>query len=348
MGADLAEKPLPATLVKALESNLDRYAKGAIKLQQSLKELLPNATAARRQLQEKRRQLQRQGQALRLLEDELHQASVREELARELNQPEGKVDLLRACLLLDSHDNPQVDVAHYQQQVQRLANELKRDPQIGKGTAQAVARIRQHLFEQGGFHGSRHDFGNRNNSYLSAVLDDREGLPISLSVLFIEVARKLGLREVFGLPLPGQFMVGWRDDPEGELHIIDPFEGGRERLAGELADELNDGEPLAPEMLEAAGSKAIVMRMINNLLNLARKDEDEGRVKAYLTLQITIEPDNALARLERAQLSHREGQLQQAREDVVWLNQNLPEQTPEHLRAQMRRWLDSLNEPQAR
>lgn len=348
MGSDLAEKPLPTALAKSLETALDQFASGQTGLQQSLQKLLPNASAARRQLQDKRRELQRQTQALRELEQQLHQANIRGEIARELEKPEAKSDLLRACLLLDSHDNPQVDVSHYQQQVQRLANELKADPEVKAGTARAIARIRKHLFEQGGFHGSRHDYGNRNNSYLSAVIDDREGLPISLSVLFLEVAWRLGLREVVGLPLPGQFMVGWRDSAKGALHIIDPFEGGRERSLEELADELNDGEPLLPEMLEAASKKAIVMRMINNLLNLAREDEDQDRLAAYLSLQIALEGDNALARLERAQLRHREGHLEQAREDVLWLNENLPEETPDHLRRQMQRWLESLREPPVR
>ena len=68
------------------------------------------------------------------------------------------------------------------------------------------ASLRKYLFDENGFHGRCRDFDNRANSYLNEVLDDREGLPITLSVIYIELARRIGLN-VVGIGLPGRFVV---------------------------------------------------------------------------------------------------------------------------------------------
>ncbi len=85
-------------------------------------------------------------------------------------------------------------------------------------------------FTERGFHGSRGDYYNRSNSYLSEVIDDREGLPITLSVLYIELARRLGVR-LEGVGLPGHFVV--RHVPaKGEAQLIDVYEGGQPLTQG--------------------------------------------------------------------------------------------------------------------
>ncbi len=79
------------------------------------------------------------------------------------------------------------------------------------------------MFEENGFHGSRGDYYNRANSYLNEVLDDREGLPITLSIVYLELARRIGL-SIEGVGLPGHFVV--RHVPaEGEPQLIDVFDG---------------------------------------------------------------------------------------------------------------------------
>src|SRR5690606_2448324 len=88
-----------------------------------------------------------------------------------------------------------------------------------------LAAMNQYLFVDNGFHGSRTDYYNRANSYLNRVIDDREGLPITLSVLYIELGQRLGLK-LHGVGLPGHFVV--RHVPaEGEPQLIDVFEGGQ-------------------------------------------------------------------------------------------------------------------------
>src|SRR5216684_5716061 len=82
-----------------------------------------------------------------------------------------------------------------------------------------LAALNKYLFTERGFHGSRQDYYNRSNSYLNEVLDDREGIPITLSVLYIELARRVGLK-VVGIPLPGHFVVEFLPE-KGEGKLID-------------------------------------------------------------------------------------------------------------------------------
>ena len=81
------------------------------------------------------------------------------------------------------------------------------------------------LFQDRGFHGSRGDYYSRANSYLNEVLDDREGLPITLSLLYLELGRQVGLKLV-GVALPGHFVVR-HEPPDGVAHLVDVYEGGK-------------------------------------------------------------------------------------------------------------------------
>src|SRR5262249_61070000 len=88
-----------------------------------------------------------------------------------------------------------------------------------------LAALDKFLFTERGFHGSRGDYYNRSNSYLSEVIDDREGIPITLSVLYMELAKRLGVR-VQGVGLTAHFVV--RHTPsKGESQLIDVYEGAR-------------------------------------------------------------------------------------------------------------------------
>src|SRR5207248_8166917 len=84
-----------------------------------------------------------------------------------------------------------------------------------------LAALNDYLFKKRGFHGSRNDYYHRSNSYLNEVIDDREGLPITLSVLYVELARRVGLK-VVGVALPGHFIVK-HVPAKGEEQLIDVF-----------------------------------------------------------------------------------------------------------------------------
>ncbi len=344
IGNDLSEKAIPDALAKKVNTALD--AVGAPDgREKALGQLLHDPSASRRLLLERRRELEKQVATLKDLEKDLHRRAVTRELLAELAKPEDQIDLLRATLLLARHDNAEVDVAQYLQQFGRLVEELKKDPEIRQGTASAVKRLNRFLFEENGFHGSRHDYANKSNSYMSALLDDREGLPITLSVLYLELARRLGVPDVFGVPLPGRFMIGWKDGPEGELRLVDAFEKGKDLAVADAALELTDQGRFQESELKPAAKRDIILRMIRNLLGTALDENSSAdHSLPYLDLTVAIDPDASVERLTRAQVNQRLGDKAAARADVQWLVEHFPESGPEEFRSKLDEWLQSLKE----
>ena len=173
---------------------------------------------------------------------------------------------------------------------------------------------------------------------MNEVLDDREGLPISLSVLYIELASRLGVQGVFGVPLPGKFMVGFRDSPEGELKLLDVFENGKELSVEQAALMLTDSGEFAEDSLTPATKRDILLRMLRNLLGTTFDETRSIRESLpYLDLVLAIDPKAAAERLTRAQLRQRLGQKAAAREDVSWLIDNFPDDGPPELIQQLDR-----------
>ncbi len=345
LGKDLQAPAIPAPIANHIQQAIHRFIEENQDPPQTLNQLLSQPEAARRLLSQRREQLEKQTLALKKLERDLHRSSVTQDLTTELSKPEKDIDLMRASLLLARHDNPEIDVASYLQEFERMVNDLRHDPALRKGTDQAVSRLNRYLFEESGFHGSRHDYANKSNSYMSAVLDDREGLPITLSVLYIELARRLGIKQVDGIPLPGRFMVGWKDGPESELQLIDVFNRGKALTLTEAALEVSEAGHIPEEALQPAKKRDIILRMLRNLMGAAM-DENEfsGSSLPYLDLTVAVNPEAHVERLTRAQVRQRIGDKAAAREDVQWLLEHFPESGPEEFRTRLDEWLQSLRD----
>ena len=138
-------------------------------------------------------ELEKQAARLKSLAAKVHQQRVYDDLQKVLAGPEEKIDLIHAALLLAKLDNEDVDVDAYRGEVERMAK--KAADGLAKDATDEVKlkALNAFFFEKRGFHGSRGDYYNRSNSYLNEVIDDREGLPISLCVLYMDLARRLGV-----------------------------------------------------------------------------------------------------------------------------------------------------------
>lgn len=343
VGPDLSDKPVPENIATGIQKALDAFSTNTGTRRETLNQLLDDPTASRRLLTARRRQLEQQTAALRDLEKDLHRRAITRDLMNELAKPEDKIDLIRATLLLARHDNADVDINLYLQGVSRMVDDLKDDAEIKKGTVAAVQRLNRYLFEENGFHGSRHDYSSKSNSYMNELLDDREGLPITLSVLYMELASRLGVPEVHGIGLPGRFMIGYREGPEGELKLVDVFERGQMLTVEKAAMELTETGGFPEELLEPASKKAIILRMLNNLLGTSLDDPaDSKNTLPYLDLVIALDPDAAVQRITRARMKERLGFRQEAAEDVRWLTEHFPEDGPGEVRGQLLQWLQTL------
>jgi regulator of sirC expression with transglutaminase-like and TPR domain len=203
------------------------------------------------------------------------------------------VDLLRAALTIARLDEEDVEVEAYVKAVERMVDEIKAKLPAEASESQKLAALDDYLFKTQGFHGSRTDYYHRANSYVSRVIDDREGLPITLSLLYMELAARLGVK-VEGVGLPAHFVV--RHVPkESEPQLIDVFDGAT-RLSREQADkkvlELT-GEPATDEHYRAVQPRQMLLRMLQNLLGNAQrgpKGPDREAIQRYTSAMLVLDP----------------------------------------------------------
>ncbi|AZM75739.1 tetratricopeptide repeat protein [Streptomyces sp. KPB2] len=237
-------------------------------------------------------------------------AEVRRRFAEEARSE--RPDLATLCLLVGAEADGALDEAGLdaaQVELDRLAGELPFRPGTPRAWAEA---LRDLLGERYGFHGVAADYQRLESSLLHEVLRRRRGLPILLSVVWLEVARRAGA-PVYGVALPGHFVVGLgaEDAAAGERVLVDPFDGGR-LLGGKDAEVLvagATGAELRPSMLEPAAPLEVVSRVLNNIRAWAAGRPEQSAVGLWaIDLALLLPAHAARLRYERARLLVQRGE----------------------------------------
>ncbi|WP_405899738.1 transglutaminase-like domain-containing protein [Streptomyces sp. NBC_00727] len=234
----------------------------------------------------------------------------REELRRRFAEEARaeRPDLALLCLLVAAEADPELDargIDEAQIELDRLAGLLPYGLRGGHAWASALAEL---LGERYGFEGSTADYQRLESSLLHEVLRRRRGLPILLSVVWIEVARRAGA-PVYGVALPGHFVVGFGDP--GERVLADPFAGGRPLTDqdAELLVTSATGERWEPSALEPAQPLEVVLRVLNNIRAWAAARPEQTPVALWaVELSLLLPSHPARLRYERAQLLVRAGE----------------------------------------
>jgi len=262
-----------------------------------LADLTPDAVArlhtdggpASETLRERAASLDLRAAELRLVAADLHTAAVVQRLVARLDAADGG-DLLRAALEVARLDDEDLDVEEYVGQVDRMAEEIRQSLPAGADDEAKLTALKTYLFADNGFHGSRTDYYHRANSHLSRVIDDREGLPITLSILYMELARRLGVA-VEGVGLPGHFVVRHPAGDDGG-QLIDVFEGAAPMSREQAAERVlaATGGPLQEEHLRAFDARQIIRRVLRNLLGVADEARDREAVLRYLEAIVAVDP----------------------------------------------------------
>ena len=219
-------------------------------------------------------------------------------LARAMKAPGD--DLAAPALAICALEYPSLDPTRYVQELDRMGADVSR--RIRGGTAgipeEAVRAINEYLYDEQGFHGNREQYDDPRNSCLNEVIDRRTGIPISLAVVYIEVARRAGVR-VDGVNFPGHFLLrvpacGSLAASSGEFFIVDPFHGGailnetdcRQLLRQHVGDEATfDAGLLAP-----ATRQQIVTRMLVNLKRLYVRMRSFPQARFVSDLLLAVDP----------------------------------------------------------
>ena len=192
----------------------------------------------------------------------------------------GQMDLEKGAFLLARVSYPDLDPRPYQRRLDELADKIR--PQL-KGVTHPQERLtilNQFLFEDQRFRGNWADYFDPQNSYLNRVLDRKLGIPISLSVLYLLVGHRLGL-SIQGVGIPGHFMVKYKD-AKSEF-FVDVFNSGRFLSRPECVQFMVEaGYPYQVAFLETVGPRAILARMLRNLI-LIYVDRQEETLEKTLT-----------------------------------------------------------------
>ncbi|MGW7077450.1 transglutaminase family protein [Streptomyces sp. NPDC054866] len=234
------------------------------------------------------------------MHEESRTAASRRRFAEEARSERPDLSLL--CLLVSAEADPELgddDIDAAQIELDRLAGQLPYRPGGAREWAAALAEL---LGARCGFMGTPADYQRLESSLLHEVLERRRGLPILLSVVWIEVARRAGA-PVYGVALPGHFVVGF--GAREEQVLVDPFAGGR-LLTGADAELLvaqSSGGTVSASMLTPADPLNIVLRILNNIRAWAAARPERSDVALWaVELSLLLPAHPARLRYERAQL----------------------------------------------
>lgn len=321
LAKSIPSDPQPAenkVLTKQIESALE-------KPDASSRELLDKPTEARALLLARARDLDQQAATARKLAADLNQKSVQQEMVRIFRRDEPDINLFSAALLIGRLETPDLDLDSYRDELTNIVVEIRSRLPDNATAREKIDHLRKYLFEDNGYHGSRSDYYNRANSFLNRVIDDREGIPITLSVLFLELGRKLGIEKLEGMPFPGHFMVRFTE-PNKDSIYIDVFDGGKTYQKSQLYSLIaNHSEvPLLDEHFKPATKRDIILRILKNLIAVSLQQDDPTRTLPYLDLSLAVSPDQPIDRFRRATLLLQTGQRSLAREDLKWLLDHKP------------------------
>ncbi|PPU93362.1 hypothetical protein XalbCFBP2523_07820 [Xanthomonas albilineans] len=211
--------------------------------------------------------------------------------------------LLATALLIARDEYPELDAAHYDTLAQSHADHLRHEVALIQPWPLKMAAINRHLFEELGYSGNHDEYYDPRNSYMNQVFERRLGNPISLALVQMEVARRLGI-PLDGVSFPGHFLV--RLPVDDGLLVMDPFNGGRplaveelrERVRPHLGGENPDDRALL-QILDPAPHRAILTRVLRNLHGVYAEREEWDRAARSADRVLKLMPDQSEALRDR-------------------------------------------------
>lgn len=258
--------------------------------------------------------------------------------ARLVSRPESAIDLAEAALLIAKEEYPGLEVDHYLSHLDAMAAEVRARIGCVEDPHRLIASLSNYLFQEQGFHGNTDDYYDPRNSFLNDVLDRRTGIPITLSTVYIELGRRLGVRLV-GVGMPGHFLVKYAG-PDEEI-VIDPFHQGTIVSPAEcqrILDRIYDGKlAFDPHFLATLGTRQILARMLNNLKAIYFNAQAYTKALSVVERLLILDPQAANEIRDRGLLSCQLKRYPQAMADLERYLELAPEaEDAEVIRAHLR------------
>ena len=210
------------------------------------------------------------------------------------SRPEPELDLGHAALLIAEPEYPGLDVAYYVSLLDKLGDEARRRCIDGNEVVRRIGRL---LYDEVGFEGNETDYYDPRNSFINEVIDRRTGIPVTLAVVYMEIARRAGVAAQ-GVAFPGHFLV--QVPVKGAAVHVDPFTGKAlstqelRQLLGRATGETKDPDAA---LLEPVPKRQILIRMLNNLRSIYTSRGDQDRLRRTVEqLSVLAPQDDGLRR----------------------------------------------------
>lgn len=209
------------------------------------------------------------------------------------SQDDESIDLATAALVIAADEYPSLDLEFYLGKLDQLGIEARTAAAGLSDPSDILLAINSVLFLEYGYRGNRQHYFDPRNSYLNQVIDRRTGIPITLSIIYMAVADRIGF-PVAGVGLPGHFVVK-HTAPSSEIYV-DAFKGGSLIDAAGCARLVEDisggGLELRPDHLRSVNKKQILTRMLANLLGIYSEGKDYGRAIRAVDSLLMLDPNH--------------------------------------------------------
>jgi len=245
---------------------------------------------------------------------------------QEINQPDNQIDLAKASLFIAEQEYPNLDIEEYLNALDTMAQEVKERLPDSFYPLKIIQTINYYLFEDLGFQGNTTDYYDPRNSFLNEVIDRRTGIPITLSVVYLEIAKRLDFPMV-GVGMPGHFII--RPNFEEAGIFVDAFNRGEILFEQDCEQRLQQiyQQPVKLELhfLESVSNKQILGRMLTNLKYIYLNRQQLSKGITTIEQLLLIFPNHPLELRDRGLIYYQLGEWEKSVQDLGFYLALLPD-----------------------
>jgi regulator of sirC expression with transglutaminase-like and TPR domain len=265
----------------------------------------------------------------------------RENFYQEINQPDAQINLAASALYIAQEEYPELEVAAYLNALDVMATEIEERLPVERYPLRMLQSLNQYFYDDLGYTGNTSDYYDPRNSFLNDVIDRRTGIPITLSLVYLEVAGRLDFPMV-GVNMPGHFLI--RPEFQDAGIFVDTFNRGEILFEQDCEERLAQiyGRPvqLQPRFTEAVSPRQLLTRMLTNLKFIYLNRKDLSRALAAVERILLLYPDAPMELRDRGLLYYQLGYLSKASQDLEIYLAMLPNAADADA---IRRLLEQLN-----
>lgn len=274
-------------------------------------------------------------------------SSARQYFYQEIQQSEVDIDLARAALYIAKEEYPKLDVEEYLNALDTMAMEVEERLPSSRYPLRVIQGINEYLYDDLGFLGNQKDYYDPRNSFFNEVIDRRVGIPITLALVYLEIAQRIDF-PMEGVGLPGHFLI--RPAISDMEIFVDAFNRGEVMFAQDCQDKLNqmfkESVNLRPEFLARVSKRQFLARMLTNLKYIYLRQQQLEKSLGVVERILLLFPETTSELRDRGLLYYQLGHYPQATNDLELYLANVPNAedaaTIRRLLGELGRWKGKL------